>query len=226
VDVAILRGAAGRWAYFLYALRDGEDGAVFHVEWGPWEPVTFGSKEVMVRGPHRIKRAGVLRAGEAWQELVRRLRSQSNTDESEDFAVIKPVVPQPEVWKQLQHAPSSDGLRKVAAEMRAWVNRERPRITGASDFPRVIAAHAKELLEARRLPSYPHSNRPRSEDKRVEFFSKALAGLELGIAPVTAIKRLHRERFPKTIRSEEEVIFMLRSELESGQIDWKGRKHK
>jgi len=224
VDLTILKGTASRWAWILYALRDGEDGAVFHVEWGPWEPLTFGNKEARIRGPRQIRRAAVLRPGDAWQELVQKLKGETGADD--DYVVIDPVVPQPEVWKQLQIAGSPAVVREAASEMRAWMARERPRISGAADFPRVVAAHAQELFEARSLPSYPQSNRPLSEDKRVEFFLKVLAGLELGIAPATAIKLLHGERFPKTIRSEDEVIFMLRSELESGQVDWGGGNDK
>ena len=50
-------------------------------------------------------------------------------------------------------------------------------------MPDVIAANAKGFLEARMLPSYPRSTRPRSDDKRVAFFAKVLAGFELGVAP-------------------------------------------
>jgi hypothetical protein len=219
VDMAILRGVAGRWAYFLFALRDGIDGAVFHVEWGPEQRWVLGDKKATVRSPRQIKKASILHADTAWQELVRRLKS-------DEFHVVEPVPHHTEVWNQLKTARSVGAVRSVASEMRVWVDRCRPPISGAAIFPQVVASHSKELLEARELPSYPRSNRPSSDDKRVEFFAKVLAGLELGIAPATAIKGLHGERFPTESNTEEEMIAKLWMGLLGpiGQIKWDGGK--
>jgi hypothetical protein len=217
LDQTNLVGLAGRWEYFLFLLRDGEDGAVFHVEWGPRKQVVLGNEQATVRAPLSIKSVSVLRAGDAWQELARTLSN-------EDFAIIEPVISQPELWNELGEAQSPRAIHNAAQKMRRWVARYRPRITGAAEFPRVVSAHAVELLEARKLPGYPRSDRPRSDDKRIEFFAKVLAGLELGIAAATAIKRLHGTRFPKTGLTEAEVVYMLRKELESGEIVWQKRK--
>src|SRR5437879_3205970 len=180
VDRNVLWTTAGRWASFLFRLRDGEDGGLFHVEWEPSRLVTLGGRRAKVRGPRSIVKASVLRAGDAWKKLVEQL----SPDET---AVIEPVMPKPELWESLKRARSEREIRDAANVMRRWVADQQPRMTGASTFPDVIGAHAKELIEARELPSYPRSDRPRSDDKRIEFFAKVLAGLEIGIASATAI---------------------------------------
>jgi hypothetical protein len=213
--MTMLSGAAGRWAYFLFTMRDGMNGALFHVQWGPEERVVMGSKKATVRSPRQIKKASILDVHTAWQELVRHL-------DSDQFHVIAPVESRPEVWKQFKEGRSARAIREAASEMRAWVDKSQAPIYGAANFPDVVAAHPEELLEARKLPSYPQSDRPSSDDKRVEFFAKVLAGLEFGIAPATAIKRLHRERFPKGSRTDEEIIAQQWPIL--GQIKWDGGK--
>jgi hypothetical protein len=70
-------------------------------------------------------------------------------------------------------------------------------------FP-LLYSRAKDLLKAKQSLAYPSSRRARSEDKRVHFFAKACAGLGLGIAPATAIKRLSNLRLPdsRTLKRE------------------------
>ena len=48
---------------------------------------------------------------------------------------------------------------------------------------------AEDILKAKRLWNYPKANRPRSDDKRIEFFAKSFGALTLGKAPATATAR-------------------------------------
>ena len=58
------------------------------------------------------------------------------------------------------------------------------------------------LYRATRLWNYPKDKgRPTSDNKRIEFFAKALAGLMLGISPATATKRLSHWKLPQLWKS-------------------------
>ena len=78
------------------------------------------------------------------------------------------------------------------------IARSMPPIPGLSAFRRALRDHGAELYRAKCLWTYPQAtDRAKSDDKRIEFFAKALAGLMLGISPATAMKRLSRWRLPK-----------------------------
>jgi hypothetical protein len=67
------------------------------------------------------------------------------------------------------------------------------------NIPRVIRTHAHDLLSAKWMPNYPRTERTRSDDKRILFYAKILAGLSLGIAPATAVKRLAHWGYPERL---------------------------
>jgi len=67
----------------------------------------------------------------------------------------------------------------------------------AVELAAVLDAHADTLLIGKKLPSYAKTNRPSSDDKRIEFLSKVLAGARLGLAPITAAKRLSHWHWPR-----------------------------
>jgi hypothetical protein len=65
------------------------------------------------------------------------------------------------------------------------------------EFADALDLYANELINSKRLSSYARTNRPTSDDKRIIFCSKVLAGARFGIAPITAVKRLSHWRFSK-----------------------------
>jgi hypothetical protein len=60
-----------------------------------------------------------------------------------------------------------------------------------------LELHGKQVLIGKSLPSYAKTDRKRSDDKRVVFLSKILAGARFGLAPVTAAKRLSHWNWPR-----------------------------
>ncbi len=52
-------------------------------------------------------------------------------------------------------------------------------------FRRVLCDYPAELFKARKLWNYPRTDRPTSDDKRIEFFAEALAGLMMEVSPAT-----------------------------------------
>jgi hypothetical protein len=71
-----------------------------------------------------------------------------------------------------------------------------------SNYPLVeltdaLDLYADKVFIAKKLPNYPKTDRARSDDKRVEFWAKTMTGASLGIAPITAVKRLSHWHWPK-----------------------------
>ena len=106
-------------------------------------------------------------------------------------------APQPHLWEQLKRARSVKELRAATGEIYDWLTAAAPGVTRMPEFRAALHDGAGELLKARDLWNYPRKQRPSSDDKRVEFFAEALAGLMLGLAPATATKKLSRWNPPK-----------------------------
>ena len=77
----------------------------------------------------------------------------------------------------------------MAKSIRRWAQQVE-RTDWQTEFPRVIRDHATELLRAKKGWNYPKKDRPKSDDKRVMFFAKILAGFMLGLSAGYATKRL------------------------------------
>jgi len=75
----------------------------------------------------------------------------------------------------------------------------------SAEFADVLELHAEKILIGKRLPNYAKTDRRRSDDKRVVFLSKVLAGARLGLAPITAAKRLSHWHWPSD-RSEKSAM--------------------
>lgn len=98
-----------------------------------------------------------------------------------------PINRRPAIWQQLKNAHSIGQMRRALRRMRAWA-KPHPEL-------RHLYPHARDLLKVRRLHNYPKNERASSDNKRIELFAKALAGLEFGLAPATARHRLRGYRF-------------------------------
>jgi hypothetical protein len=86
----------------------------------------------------------------------------------------------PAVWQGLKAAHSVSDVQKL------------DRFFWQENF---FSSHAREILDSKELPTYPQAKF--SDRKRVKFFAKVFAGLELGIAPTYAIKLLSRFPLPE-----------------------------
>jgi hypothetical protein len=99
-----------------------------------------------------------------------------------------PVFPRPDLWERWKNARSAEEMQRVCAQIARWMREDfHPR------WARELRRHSAALFRAKAtLWTYPRSERPSSDQKRAEFFGKALAGLICGIAPATALKHLSR----------------------------------
>lgn len=176
-DIRDLRIIATQWAIFLFALRDGQDGAIY-------------KRKALVARVLPVKKARTLPA---------ELRKQK-------WRIRAPLPPESHGWNQLQHARSLRHIQQAIQKIIRWERRLNTELfpgehigyfPSISEFVRRLRFHASGFLMAKRLPSYPNSDRLKSRDKRIQFFAKVLAGLDMGIRPAYAVKLLSGWRFPK-----------------------------
>jgi hypothetical protein len=170
VDLEQLIMCAKRWATFLFGLRDGAPGTVER-----WEQKLVIDLVDQHRSPQEMRR---------WERQLKRM-------ESEGWEVGWPVWPSPEAWEQLKRARSPKAMMGAMTALRKW--RRRSWVPSNDDVLRALESDPRDLLRARSLPNYP-VNAKTNDDKRVLFFAKILAGVELGLAPLTATKKLSHWR--------------------------------
>jgi hypothetical protein len=111
---------------------------------------------------------------------------------SQDFALLLregwTFQPPLAIWEELQRGAPGFWQGLTAARTVADVQKL-DRFFWQENF---FSSHAQEILDSKKLPTYPRAQF--SDRKRVKFFAKVFAGLELGIAPTYAIRLL--SRFP------------------------------
>jgi hypothetical protein len=194
-----LRTEAELWATFFYALRDGQNGMVYVSEWGRWanEP-----------GLGHVRRGRVLGAEiiPSDRRSAERIISEIKKAGSDRFLVEHPITPAPYIWKQLETASTASAVKRAARAVRAWAA-PLLRRWGVEwqttienwvpqHFSGAIFRHAQTIVDAKKLPNYP-GDPSSNDDKRIVFFAKIMAGLTLGLAPLTATKRLSHWRIPR-----------------------------
>jgi hypothetical protein len=124
-----------------------------------------------------------------FQATAQKFLSQIMADpefEAKRVWVHPPIFPRPDLWEEFKDAQLKQDIQRVAHEIARWMRRfAHPR------WSRELKKHAADLLEAKKtLWTYPGSARPSSDNKRAEFFGKALAGLVLGVSPATSARKL------------------------------------
>jgi len=204
LDVKHLEGEAVQWACFFYTLRDGQPGHMQRVEWSPQQTIgAFIAKGLLGGNPSqgmRKQRASLgkpvgpaifIPVSEAARMLPEKMKTKG-------WFISRPVMPKREIWQQLKTARTVDQVRKAAR----GIGNLRVAFTSslekwAQNPDRALCHYAKGVLTAKRLPHYPKTDRPTSDDKRVLFLAKVMAGLTMEIAPITAVKRLSHWQWPK-----------------------------
>ena len=239
VDVERLKAEASNWAMFLFTLRDGQSGLIEKVRWAQWQavrpPAGFSAKHgaLAVMTPPRGRRKIRYRTSQILvAEIVpapqgkkgmQELLSKLSPTLGKDWVFFRPTYPEPEIWEQLKRARSVRQVRQALHRIRKWWTAQHPAMlpvptSSESDHPlQVATSYAGELLKAKRMPNYPRSDRPRSDDKRIGFFAKVLAGLMLEIAPATATKRLRHWHFPKDTAMKVHADFVERIKAQKGE---------
>lgn len=214
VDVKCLESEAMQWACFFYTLRDGQPGFMQRVKWVPlrlpprgsakW--VRIGSDEASliisaemlyrkdVPGPpmtaHPLGPPILLSVSEPAQKLPTAVIGK-------DWKIFPPVVPKPDIWEKLKHAQTVSQVKKAIKGMAELQMAFASSTPWAGNPAGAIRRYAEGVLAAKQLPHYPRAERPRSDDKRVLFLAKSMAGLTLGLSAITAVKLLSHWHWPK-----------------------------
>jgi hypothetical protein len=181
-DVKRLKSEAAQWASFLFTLRDGQPGFIEKVT--GWRRVE--GERLRVRKASGIV---VVKIIPVERKLASKFIRTIQKLGDENWIVFRPTFPDPNAWERLKRARSVKEVHEAAQSMRKWGRRFGP-IVVWKELPNAIRCHGNEILKAKMLPNYPKSKRERSDDKRILFFAKVMAGLTLGIAATTATKRL------------------------------------
>jgi len=193
VDVEHLKEEATEWAAFFYKLRDGQPGLMQRAKYA----TTRQQLQRIQRHP-RWRKQGLPQIGPYLERPIiipvshasRALPAEMKT---KGWTILRPLQPAPELWEQLKRAQTVAGIKKASRGISKWMSREFedtqlpwPPI----DFSDALDLYAETLLVGMKLPSYARTDRSRSDDKRVNHLAKVLAGARLGLAPITAVKRL------------------------------------
>lgn len=224
VDVGALRGLATQWGYILYGLRDGQSGLLATSTWRDWQ--ANGQEQVREGTGSRILFARV-HLGPDRSRILTRLVEQvvveakrkTNDDPSQlqilfplkttisgpapqglepgTILAFPPLPARPDLWQQLKIAKSTEKMQRTLSEIYGWLSTHWPSVQNDPRYCRVLCESAPKLQQAKKLWNYPSKKRPSSDEKRIEFLAKALAGLTLERLPATATTKLCRWRIPK-----------------------------
>jgi hypothetical protein len=176
VDVELLKTYATQWANLLLMLRNGEDG-------------------VIRKNPQGAKRSVLAKIPCMGTEPRLRKEFLKLAQTNPGLIISFPIFPRPHLWEQLKEAGSIEEMRHAARGIQRWIVAQGLETRMSPAFYNLLRVHAADLLAAKHLWIYPRSiERQSSDKKRIEFFSKVLAGLMLGLAPATAAKRLSHWR--------------------------------
>jgi hypothetical protein len=193
VDLERLKNEAEHWAALLYALRDGEPERLVAAK---WKGRTLSKLEMMLVWA-RAESGTDPSAKALRQKLLRDIKGKG-------WITSPAIAAAPNIWEEMKRADSVKEIQKAARRIRRWASQYRPGSIWETRFPDALVAHADKVLSAKQLPNYPkapEAERPRSDDKRIEFLSKVLAGVMLDIAPITSAKRLSHWHSSKRIVS-------------------------
>jgi len=202
------------WAKVLFVLRDGQVALVEAVKWGPWQNVRSGPTKLSDQIVKQLKgtpweNAEELRVTNRQRRTGRVLdaktvpKSIPNLDEKAkdkyEYVQVRSKPASPEIWESLNNSNSVARMRRALRSLEKYLNRNWDGWIGR-EFPQDLQRYATGLLAAKKLDNYPDAKqkkRPSSDDKRVIFFSKVLAGLRLSLSPTYATKKLSHCRWEK-----------------------------
>jgi hypothetical protein len=98
---------------------------------------------------------------------------------------IHAQVQRREIWGDLIRAKTYAALRKACEQ---WSKLSDVRASGLIPFPEHIRAYAERFLSMKRNQRFPRSNY--GDDARMDYLARGMAGVLVGVSPMTAIERL------------------------------------
>lgn len=136
----------------------------------------LGEHVNLARPPSTID---LLWAEEARDEEIHRVRAALIP------ANLKAEQRRRDVWNQLLKAKSKSDL---VTACRSWAQLPDTRANGMERFAAHVSENAQQFLFMKRNKRFPSSNY--ADDSRLEYLARGMAGLMVGLSPMTAIERL------------------------------------
>jgi hypothetical protein len=219
VEREALQTEASNWACVLFILREGRVALLTAVQWGN-ETTVDGSAAVQLSPEIKKQIAGTPLENAEMLSTGRKTRTGktlgAQTYNYEEFEKMRNELPprndpgQPlvwypptqaaqDVWMNLKQSKSRRQMKDALGSFERWLNAT-PAISGwrGRPFPRNLSQYSDGLLDAKSLHNYPKAEkRPSSDDKRVLFFAKVLAGLRFGLSASYSTKKLSRWTFSR-----------------------------
>ena len=115
-----------------------------------------------------------------------------------EYLLFRPIRPNRKIWDQLKTARTVTEVRKAARNFCRWAKRNP---IGRDDLAQTLSSHARDFLKAKGLPEYARSHRTQSDNKRIFFLSKVMAGLTQRRSTSYTLKRLAGWKLPEAVRA-------------------------
>lgn len=101
-------------------------------------------------------------------------------------AYTKGVPAERELWARLLEAKKPSEVRSICRRPRYWLNPK----WGGRPYVQALHDHAAEFLKAKNGSRFPCSSRPSSDEKRLDYLARAMAGISCGVSGRTAVNLL------------------------------------
>jgi hypothetical protein len=210
INKELLQQEAMMWAWFFYTLRDGQSGYMQQVKLGKLQSTPGMSSNMKHRIGTPLGPPILIPVTEAARTLPSQIRAKG-------WVVFRPVMPAPELWTLIKQARSAAEIRDASRKIRKWMDQQFGMVgrwlpgDPSVEYCDALQSCSEQLVIGKRLPNYPKTARPGSDDKRVQFLSKVLAGARHGLAPITAAKRLSHCNWPSGESEKTLLEFLERS---------------
>jgi len=102
---------------------------------------------------------------------------------------VQAQVRRRKIWEDLVRANTYSALRKACGR---WSRMPDVRAAGLTPFPSHVTANAAQFLFMKRNQRFPRSHY--GDNSRIEYLARGMAGVLVGVSPMTAIERLRNMR--------------------------------
>jgi hypothetical protein len=201
VDIATLNAQEFKWYRALHLLRDGTQlrhipavvrlgrlETKIDLEW--WRKATLKEIISLLRfhNDHPEVRKSFTDGEREWAELERE-RQVSRLEQQLKPKKIQAQAKRREIWEALIRAHTVEAVQKVC---QPWERLADVQAKGFATSAALVMSHAEQFLRMKRNRRFPRSEY--SDESRLVYIARGMAGVMMGLSPMTAIERLRNIR--------------------------------
>ena len=195
VDIATLNAQEFKWYRALHLLRDGTQ--LPHIpafvrlgrletetdlEW--WRKATLKEIIGLVRDDAEVGKSFTDSQRE-WAELERERQVSRLEQQLKPKKKIHAEVKRREIWEALIRAHTVEAVQEACQR---WECLADVQAKGFASSPAFVSSHAEQFLRMKRNRRFPRSDY--SDESRLAYIARGMAGMMMGLSPMTAIERL------------------------------------